>query len=180
MKKVISLFILTLTFILLGCSNNEASNTNNNDITTQYDKLLFLYDTPSEFVEYLYSNPIDLAMKNEEESSGIYSTKDINEFYSKYYNIWYDEMDSIYDNLISQLTGEANEILKNSQKTWEEENQLDSELWWYIFDTSKGHGSGDSSMIIKQSIDRVRTRTFMLAEYYYWLTGNYEFTYESN
>lgn len=178
MKKVVTLFIfmLMLAQILLGC-NNEVSSKRENDIVTRYDKLLFLPDTPREFVEYLYSNPIDFTMKNEEETSVIYSTKDINELYSKYYNIWYDEMNTVYVNLENQLTGEAKELLEKSQKAWEEENQRDSELWWYVFDLSKGHGSGDTSMIVIQSMDRVRVRTFLLAEYYYWLTGDFEFEF---
>ena len=177
MRKIISLFTIISMSTLLICNDIETSIKNENDITSRYDKLLFLQDTPSTFIEKMYSNPIDVAMKNEEKLSDIYSTKDINEFYTKYYNIWYNELNTVYENLLSQLTGDAKEKLTKSQNAWKEENQYNSDLWWHIFDSSKGHGSGDSSMIIIQSMDRLRARTFLLAEYYYWLTGDFKFSY---
>ncbi len=180
MRKIISLFTITLMIVLLGCSDIETFIKEENETISKYDKTLFLSDTTSAFVEYMYLNPIDAAMKNEENSSDIYTTKDINEFYSKYYNIWCDELNIVYEKLSNQLTGEAKEKLVKSQNAWEDENQYDSELWLYIFDSSKGHGTGDSSMITKQSMDRVRTRTFLLAEYYYWLTGDFKFSYNSD
>jgi len=133
---------------------------------------------PNEFIEYLYSNPIDRDMKKDEEKGKIYRTKDIYKFYMNYYNIWNNEMGIVYENLIDLLDDEAKTLLENSQIAWEDENINNSKLWSYVFDMSKGHGSGDSTMILLQSIDRIRIRTFLLAEYYYWTTNDFKFAYQ--
>ncbi|MCM1226918.1 MAG: DUF1311 domain-containing protein [Clostridium sp.] len=178
--KIIILFTATFMFALFGKHDIETSVKKENEIASKYDRSLFLTDTTSKFVEYMYSNPIDAARKNEANSSDIYTTKDIDEFCSKYYDIWQNELNTVYEKLSDQLTGEAKEKLVKSQNAWQEENQYDSKLWLDIFDLSKGHGSGDYSMITEQSIDRIRKRTFLLAEYYYWLTGDFEFSYKSD
>jgi len=198
MRKYIILLIIAVCFS--GCSNNsipqqtnsdeekhsQIINNNeeeifqfqsNNDEKMFYDFDMFLNITPLDFIEYLYSNPIDRDMKFEEETSNIFSTKDINEFVTKYYNIWYDEMTAIYENLKSQLNDEARKILEESQTAWEEVERS-AKLWHHIFHVSKGRGTGDSALVITQSIDIIRKRTFLLAEYTYWLTGEFNFTYK--
>lgn len=178
MRKL-TIFIVIISFLTsYGCKSKTYPNTNiisNN--TTEYREEFFLQETPSTFVNYLYSNPIDISMGEELEK--LYSTKDIDEVYSKYYIIWTEEMDLIYEELINKLPEDSKIILKLSQEEWAKENQYDSDLWNHIFDVSKGRGSGDYSMILNQSINRIRLRTFLLAEYLYWLTGDYfEFSYK--
>ena len=136
---------------------------------------LFLGDTPLEIIEYLYSNKIDKDMQ--EEGELLYTTEDINDWVAKYYGIWENEMNVVFDNLLAQLSGEARLILDNSQASWENMNQYNSYLWYEIFALSKGRGTGDASMVHMQSLGRVRERTFLLAEYYYWLTGDFSFYY---
>jgi len=118
-------------------------------------------------------------MKQEEENSRIYNTNDIYDFYSKYHTIWNNELDIVYEKLMYLLTVEAKEMLEKSQIAWEEENANNSKLWLQVFDATKGRGSGDATMILIQNIDRIRIRTFLLAEYYYWLTGDFAFEYRS-
>ena len=162
MRKKTIFIVIILSLILYGCKSQTISNEeikSNNAI--EYRKGIFLQETPSTFINYLYSNPIDRLM--EEELKKTYTTKDINEIYTKYYTIWNEEMGLIYEDLINKLPKDSKIILEVSQEEWEKENQNDSELWSYVFDVSKGRGSGDYSMILDQSINRIRLRTFLLA-----------------
>jgi hypothetical protein len=140
---------------------------------------LFLYDTSDEFISYLFSNPIDRDMRREGEESGMFNTGDINEFYFKYRNIWVNEMNCVYENLMNQLSAEAKNALEESQTAWEIEEESNLRLCGYVLNEVVGWGSGHSAMTLAQSIGRVRMRTFQLAEYYYWLTGDFNFVYES-
>lgn len=177
MKKKCFFITLILTFALYSCNNPQENNSNNIEL---YSKSSFLYDTPSEFIEYLDSNSIDSFMNDDEITSQLYTTKEVYDHYYECYNQWIYEMDAVYESLMSQLPDEARNKLETSQKNWEESNKLTSELWLDIFNLSKGHGSGDDTMILIQNIDRVRNRTFLLAEYLYWLTGDFKFTYKEN
>ena len=140
-----------------------------------HSPLLFLGDTPLELIQYIYSNKIDRDMQ--EEGELLYTTEDINEWVAKYYDIWENEMNVVFGNLLAQLSGEARLILYNSQASWESMNQYNSHLWYEIFALSKGSGTGDASMVHMQSLGRLRERTFLLAEYYYWLTEDFSFLY---
>lgn len=136
---------------------------------------LFLGDTSLDFREYLYSNRIDAYMQ--EKGELLYTTRDINNWIESYYAIWKNEMNIVYENLLSQLSGEAREMLENSQASWEYMTKYNSYLWHEVFALSTGRGTGDASMILMQGVGKVRERTFLLAEYFYWLTGDFSFYY---
>lgn len=196
MRKFLILCLVIL--ILSGCTQNANSESSGTDKETpsslsdtppvnteteekrSYDSSLFLWDTPPEFKEYLYSNQIDIDMEREENESGMYKTSDINNFCVKYYDIWNNEMNIVYENLIEQLSGEAKSKLEKSQEAWVTEEQYSSSLWYDIFELSKGYGTGDAAMVCLQRVDRIRKRTFLLAEYQYWLTGDFVFSYPNS
>jgi len=177
MRKIV---VLLLILIISGCdygcdcvSDFDSADTPTD--TTSYSKTLFMSETPDEFIEYLYSNPIDAEMKKAEEESKIYRTKDIYEFYMNYHTIWENEMNIVYGNLMDLLDDEAKTLLENSQVAWEEESINNSHLWRVVFDMSKGRGSMDTILILNQKIDMIRLRTFSLAEYHYWIADYFEF-----
>lgn len=142
-----------------------------------YNLSSFLGDTPLEFIEYIYSNQIDIDMRRDGEL--LFTTGEINEWAAKYHAIWENEMNIVYGNLLAQLDGETRASLENSQASWEAMNQYNWRLWHDVLILSVGHGTGHASMIHLQSMERVRSRTFLLAEYYYWLTGDFAFSYGS-
>jgi len=187
------LLILLILMVLFGCSNEITSPSlkidgeyvfHINSLVApqkfvQDEKisnyfLAFLGDTPQDFIKYLNSNQIDVRMR--EEGELLFSAADINNWISQYHSIWENEMNIVYENLLFQLNGDARRMIEESQASWEIMNKHSSYLWHEIFVLSKGRGSGDASMIHMQSMYRVRERTFLLAEYYYWLTGDFTFS----
>ena len=171
--------------IFLGCTSNQMSevsvvehvSSNTVDDSACIDlHSIFLWDTPQDFRDYLFSNPIDIAM--ERDGDLIYTTSDIKEWVAHYAQIWLKEMDSVYESLSNQVSDESRVFLEQSQAAWEVMNQQDSALWFEIFYSSKGQGSGDISMVGFQNIYRIRQRTFLLAEYYFWLTGDFNFIWQ--
>ena len=185
MRKLIALLLI---FILSGCSQNttfeslgtkEAKPLHDLSLSLSdtppecmeeenplYDYSLFLRDTPLLFIEYLYSNQIDIDM--EKEGEFLFGTQDINDWVSKYHVIWENEMNIVYENLIAQLSEEARSHFKESQASWESMMRYHLLLWYEIFHLSKCRGTGDPAMVALQSMDIIRKRTFLLAEYYYW------------
>jgi uncharacterized protein YecT (DUF1311 family) len=126
-------------------------------------------------MNYLYFNQIDIDMEAEGEL--LYNTMEINAWVSKYNDIWENEMNAVYENVLEQLSSEAKDKLEESQASWESTMQHHLLLWYDIFDLTKGRGSGDPSMVTLQRISMLKIRTFLLAEYHYWLTGEFDFTY---
>ena len=175
-EKVSSEISLSLSNESQGIDDHDQNVLGVKEEKSLYDFSVFLYDTPLTFVEYLYSNQIDIDMKREEDEL-FYTTLNLNAFFDKYYDIWYSEMNTVYESLLAQLSGNAKRMLEESQASWETDHQLTPYLWQETFDLSKGRGSGDYSMVLSQSINRVRQRTFLLAEYQYWLTGDFNFSY---
>jgi uncharacterized protein YecT (DUF1311 family) len=145
--------------------------------TLEFAHSVFLYDTPEKLREYLLSNQIDINMKLEDGLN--LTTIEINDWASKYYRIWENEMNLAYEKLQNHLSDEARKILEDSQMSWYNMDRQNAYLWHEVFLLSKGDGSGDAAMIHIQSIARVRARTFLLAEYYYWLTGDFSFEYDN-
>jgi len=196
MRQFLVLVILFASLVaFLGCSDNSFTHSldENDEEISQPDSFslipyeyqlneklnfnissLFLSDTPQQLIDYLFSNEIDIAMKEEGET--LFSTQEINEWVMKYHTIWTNEMNIIYDNLLLVLHDDARKLLEYSQISWEHTNTHNSYLWHEIFSISKGRGTGDSSLVFYQNLQRTRERAFLLAEYYYWLTGSFSFT----
>ena len=196
MKKILLICILGL--ILSGCIQNAIAEPlliDDHEISRDihlplYDSLSeeveeikfshsvnsFLGDTSQEFIEYLYQNPIDIAIRQEWEEL-FFTTVNANALNTKHYNMWVNEMNIAYEELSAILSDEMRVLLESSQDAWEIVHQQNSALSRKVVNSVTGGGSGDSMLVADQIIDSVRMRTFLLAEYYYWLTGDFNFSH---
>jgi len=105
-------------------SGSSTVNTNCSDsLITRYDVYQLGVESiePGEFNAAMSNNPISANMHYELQAQGApSSTSEFQAFYSKYLQIWHDELTFSIDNLKTYLSDEETAELDVAQEAWEE------------------------------------------------------------
>jgi uncharacterized protein YecT (DUF1311 family) len=144
-----------------------------------------VYDMSGEYIKTIENNPIDhdnnIEMKNLNNSQN-YSTQAVLGLEYKYIKIWDDELNSIYNKLLSNLNVKEKGILLEAQKGWLAQHLKETEFVNQVFyQRESGPILGSQGRIQMQEAikGRLRQRTLELMEYYEMLGNKVEFVYKS-
>ncbi|CAI6082655.1 hypothetical protein PAECIP112173_03644 [Paenibacillus sp. JJ-100] len=142
------------------------------------------FESSGEFYDEMLRNPIDHDYEMEFNellnSKEIITTMDWGAFEGKYEKIWDEELNHIYEKLLSKLDRESREALIESQKEWLKYNLKETKFVEKTFIDTGYLGSKGSVSLARDIMERIRERTMQLMEYRYLLDGEVEFLYQSN
>ncbi|MDP4121004.1 MAG: hypothetical protein Q8876_08150 [Bacillota bacterium] len=201
MKKhqaFICIFIFII-FFMSSCKNNQqyifSSNSkvaesltisSINSVNKNMQKLPFsdysceLGKNIESFMETIKNNPIDIAYLNDENTldKNKITAQNQADLLNKYSKIWENEMNNVLSKIRSKCTGQALASINSSQNSWLKHNGDEGILQYQTLLNSVGQGSGNGIITATAEVDRIRHRTFELAEYYTYLyKENYVFRY---
>lgn len=142
------------------------------------------FELSGKFYDEMIRNPIDHDYEMEfnelQNSKEIITTLDWGAFEGKYEKIWDEELNHIYEKLLSKLDRESREALIESQKEWLKYNLKETKFVEKTYIDTGYLGSKGSVSLAKDIMERIRERTMQLMEYRYLLDGEVEFSYQSN
>ena len=192
--KILLLFFIMI--MLSACQSSSPPTTLNDE--TQFisegqperssPEMLFRsignFELSGKFYDEMLRNPIDHDYEMEfnelQNSKEIITTLDWGAFEGKYEKIWDEELNHIYEKLLSKLDRESREALIESQKEWLKYNLKETKFVEKTFIDTGYLGSKGSVSLARDIMERIRERTMQLMEYRYMLDGEVEFLYQSN
>lgn len=187
----------------LRCNTNETYSS-----TNKFDDVLYQYGTtqefentefidkssnnesviiPAKFYYFSYSETpcVEELLNNNiidklyiEECNGAMTTLEFMDINNKYLDIWKNELDNVVDKIKTFLSDEMLSEFNESQAAWQIYFETDPNIAVDIYTQKMGSGSIVHQLYADKSLHMVRKRTLELAEYYYILTGNFEFEFQ--
>ncbi len=193
--KMLLLFFIMI--VLSSCQNSSPSTTLNSEAKSIINSELPVedpsnkrklpmsignYDLSGEFYDEMLRNPIDHDYEVEfnefQNSKEMITTLGWGALESKYTEIWDNELNQIYKELLSKLDREPREALIESQKEWLQYHLREIEFVEKTFINDGYLGTQGSVSLGKVIRERIRERTMQLFEYRYLLDGEVEFVYQ--
>ncbi|WP_270168642.1 lysozyme inhibitor LprI family protein [Paenibacillus sp. SYP-B4298] len=193
--KILLLFFIMI--VLSSCQNSSPSTTLNSETKSIINSELPVedpsnkrklpmsignYDLSGEFYDEMLLNPIDHDYEVEfnefQNSKEMITTLGWGALESKYTEIWDNELNQIYKELLSKLDREPREALIESQKEWLQYHLREIEFVEKTFINDGYLGTQGSVSLGTVIRERIRERTMQLFEYRYLLDGEVEFVYQ--
>jgi uncharacterized protein YecT (DUF1311 family) len=146
----------------------------------------YLSNQAERFSKIIKDNPIDkdyVKENNEFQNTMNFNTSNWVELEAKYARIWDDELNNIYERLLSKLNAENKESLIQAQRGWVQYQTNEIEFAEHVINMPEGKGPllGTQGYVDTQiaAKNRIRKRTIQLYEYYFLLDEKIEFTYKN-
>ena len=197
--------LLLLSFVYFD-NKHEYNTIEKYSSTNKFDDGLDQYDTPQEFEKtevidrnnesvvipetfyyYSYSESpyIEEILNNNiidklyiEECKAAMTTVEFMHIDNRYLDIWKNELDNVVDKIKAVLSDEMLSRFDESQAAWQIYFETDPNIAVDIYIQKMGRGSIVHQLYADKSLHILRKRTLELAEYYYILTGNFEFEFQ--
>ncbi len=165
--------------------NKKSGDESDNDGNDNH-KIYTHYDTGGQYYQVSYDNPINHDYEIELErinNSQDYSTHMVLQFQYKYYEIWDKELNTIYNKLVKELNEEEKELLLQAQLGWVQFHMNENKFFQKIFyerESGPILGTLGQIQMLDSRMERIKSRTIELMEYYYYLVRDgFDFEYES-
>lgn len=192
MKKLFYCFCLILSISFLTSCNygdglhqygttRETEKTEN--IVSDDESAIF----PAKFYYYSYSETpgIEELLNDNiidklyiEECNDAMTTVEFMNIDNRYLDIWKNELDNVVDKIRVLLSDEMLSEFDKSQAAWQIYFETNPNIAVNFYTQKMGSGSIVHQLYADKSLHMVRNRTLELAEYYYILTGNFEFEFQ--
>lgn len=194
MKKIFYYFCLIISVsFLFSCdyddelyqygTTQEFEKTEDVDIVSDDENAIipakfyyFSYSETPGIEELLNDNIIDKLYI--EECNDAMTTVEFININNRYLDIWKNELDNVVDKIKAFLSDEMLSEFDKSQAAWQIYFETDPNIAVDIYTQKMGSGSIVHQLYADKSLHMVRKRTLELAEYYYILTGNFEFEFQ--
>ena len=164
-------------------ATHEVKETEINDVISDNERIIipakfyyFSYSETPGVEELLNNNIIDKLYI--EECNDAMTTMEFMDINNKYLDIWKNELDNVVDKIKVSLSGELILDFNESQAAWQILFETDPNIAVDIYTQKMGSGSIVHQLYADKALHMVRKRTLELAEYYYILTGDFEFEFQ--
>lgn len=164
-------------------ATHEVEETEINDVISDNERIIipakfyyFSYSETPGVEELLNNNIIDKLYI--EECNDAMTTMEFMDINNKYLDIWKNELDNVVDKIKVSLSGELILDFNESQAAWQILFETDPNIAVDIYTQKMGSGSIVHQLYADKALHMVRKRTLELAEYYYILTGDFEFEFQ--
>lgn len=164
-------------------ATHEVEETEINDVISDNERIIipakfyyFSYSETPGVEELLNNNIIDKLYI--EECNDAMTTMEFMDINNKYLEIWKNELDNVVDKIKVSLSGELILDFNESQAAWQILFETDPNIAVDIYTQKMGSGSIVHQLYADKALHMVRKRTLELAEYYYILTGDFEFEFQ--
>ena len=164
-------------------ATHEVEETEINDVISDNERIIipakfyyFSYSETPGVEELLNNNIIDKLYI--EECNDAMTTMEFMDINNKYLDIWKNELDNVVDKIKVSLSGELILDFNESQAAWQILFETDPNIAGDIYTQKMGRGSIVHQLYADKALHMVRKRTLELAEYYYILTGDFEFEFQ--
>ncbi len=151
-------------------------NSNSESVIIPAKFYYFSYSETPYVEEILNNNIIDKLYI--EECNDAITTVEFMNINNRYLDIWKNELDNVVDKIKSFLSDEMLSKFDESQASWQIYFETNPNIAVDIYTQKMGRGSIVHQLYADKSLHMLRQRTLELAEYYYILTGNFEFEFQ--
>ncbi|MBA2943874.1 DUF1311 domain-containing protein [Paenibacillus sp. CGMCC 1.16610] len=174
------------TVLIDKSTNSKSIDVESESIDTKVYSDYLSNQPERQFSKVIRDNPIDkdyAKENNEFQNSTDFNTSNWVELEAKYTRIWDQELNNIYEKLLTKLNAEDKESLIKAQRGWVQyqTNEIEFSEHFINLSDEKGPLLGTQGYVDTQiaTKNRIKTRTIQLYEYYYLIDEKIEFTYKS-